>query len=64
MKIESIAALSFLLGGITGIAITAWVIFYPLPYWSDSSHFANFFPRVASLATSAPIIRCTARNHN
>jgi hypothetical protein len=24
------------------MAVMAWVIFYLLPYWSNSSHFANF----------------------
>jgi hypothetical protein len=42
MRTEYIVAISFLAGGLAGIAITAWVVFYPLPYWSDDAHFANF----------------------
>jgi hypothetical protein len=42
MKTEAIAAVSFIAGGLAGIAIMAWVVFFPLPYWSNSSHFANF----------------------
>jgi hypothetical protein len=42
MRPEIIAAISFFAGGLAGIAIMAWVVFYPLPYWDDSSHFANF----------------------
>jgi hypothetical protein len=29
-------------GDAAGMAVMAWVIFYLLPYWSNSSHFANF----------------------
>jgi hypothetical protein len=42
MKTESIVALSFIAGALTGIAVMTWVVFYPLPYWSDSKSFANF----------------------
>jgi hypothetical protein len=42
MKTENIVALSFIVGALTGITITAWIAFYPLPYWSDSRQFANF----------------------
>jgi hypothetical protein len=42
MKNESIVALSFIAGALTGIAVMTWVVFYPLPYWSDSKSFANF----------------------
>ena len=30
-----------LFGGMAGIVITAWILFYPLPYWSDSRQFLN-----------------------
>lgn len=42
MKTENIVALSFALGGLTGIAVMTWIVFYPLPYWSNDNHFANF----------------------
>lgn len=42
MKTENIAILSFFIGGLTGIAVATWVVFYPLPWWSDSRQFLNF----------------------
>jgi hypothetical protein len=42
MKTENVVALSFVGGAFAGMAVMAWVIFYLLPYWSNSSHFANF----------------------
>jgi hypothetical protein len=42
MKTENVVALSFVGGAFAGMSIMAWVAFYPLPYWNDSSHFSNF----------------------
>jgi hypothetical protein len=42
MKTENIAALSFILGAISGIGIFVWIVFYPLPSWSNDNHFTNF----------------------
>jgi hypothetical protein len=42
MKTEAIVAISFAAGALAGIAIMTWVVFYPLPYWSDSRQFASF----------------------
>jgi hypothetical protein len=42
MKTENIVALSFVLGAISGIGIFVWIVFYPLPSWSNDSRFSNF----------------------
>jgi hypothetical protein len=42
MKTENIVALSFVLGAISGIGIFVWIVFYPLPSWSNDNHFTNF----------------------
>ena len=59
MKTEAIVAISFFIGNLAGIAIMAWVVFFPLPYWSDSSHFANFSEM--HLTDIGATFRCTAR---
>jgi hypothetical protein len=43
MKTENIVALSFLVGGIFGIATTIWIITGPVPsWWDDTPTFSNF----------------------
>jgi hypothetical protein len=42
MTTENIVAVSFLAGGIAGIAIMTWIVFSPLPWWRDDPHFATF----------------------
>lgn len=42
MKPENIVAVSFLAGGIVGIAAMSWVVFYPLPWWRDDTRFTTY----------------------
>jgi hypothetical protein len=54
MKTETVVALSFIIGGLAGIGVMTWVVFYPPQSWRDDDRF-EIFPNtcmVSDLGTS------------